>query len=90
SVEYAFRAIDRVTVKGKSEMVSVFEIFEADPPELRRGKLATKSTFEQGLWRYHQSFFQEAVEWFQNCLEINPSDRAAQIYLERCQEKCQI
>ncbi|NEP13147.1 MAG: CHASE2 domain-containing protein [Symploca sp. SIO2C1] len=89
-VEYAFRAIDRVTVKGKSEMVSVFEIFEADPPELRRGKLATKSTFEQGLWRYHQSFFQEAVEWFQNCLEINPSDRAAQIYLERCQEKCQI
>ncbi|NEP62283.1 MAG: CHASE2 domain-containing protein [Symploca sp. SIO2G7] len=89
-VEYAFRAIDRVTVKGKSEMVFVFEIFEEDPPELRKGKLATKSTFEQALWRYHQHCFQEAAELLQDCLKINPADRAAQIYLERCQAKCQI
>jgi len=89
-VGYAFRAIDRVKVKGKSEMVFVFEIFEVDPPELRRGKLATKSIFEQGLWRYHQDYFKEAAELFQHCLKINPRDRAAQIYLERCQEKCQI
>lgn len=89
-VEYAFRAIDRVMVKGKSEMVCVFEIFEADPPEIREKKLATKSIFEQGLWRYHQNCFPEAAAYFQNCLEINSYDRAAQIYLERCQEKYQI
>ncbi|NER19438.1 MAG: CHASE2 domain-containing protein [Symploca sp. SIO1C2] len=88
-VEYAFRAIDRVTVKGKSEMVFVFEVFEVDPPELRKGKLATKSTFEQALWRYHQDCFQEAAELLQDCLKINPADRAAQIYLERCQAKCE-
>ena len=77
-------------VKGKSEMVCVFEIFEADPPEIREKKLATKSIFEQGLWRYHQNCFPEAAAYFQNCLEINSYDRAAQIYLERCQEKYQI
>jgi len=88
-VEYAFRAIDRVTVKGKSEMVFVFEVFEVDPPELRKGKLATKSTFEQALWRYHQDCFEEAAELLQDCLKINPADRAAQIYLERCQAKCE-
>jgi adenylate cyclase len=86
-VSYSFRFIDQVTVKGKSEIVSVFEIFDADPPELREGKLTTKAIFEQGLFHYRMHAFKEATQLFQDCLKINPKDRVAQIYLERCQQK---
>lgn len=86
-VEFAFRIIDRVKVKGKSKMVSVFEVFDADPLELRAGKLVTKATFEQGLFLYSMNSFREAAQLFQDCLEIIPEDTAAQIYLKRCQQQ---
>jgi class 3 adenylate cyclase len=85
-IEYAFRVIDRLQVKGKSEMVSVFEIFDADPALLRDGKLKTKSKFEKALFLYNKHSFGEAGKLFQRCLDINPSDRVAQIYLERCRQ----
>ena len=86
-VMYAFRVIDRVQVKGKSEMVSVFEIFEADPPELRESKLLTKSTFEKGLFLYTRHALREAAQLFEACLELAPEDKVAQIYLKRCQHR---
>jgi adenylate cyclase len=86
-VEYAFRIIDRVKVKGKSETVSVFEVFEADPPEIREGKVLTKSRFEEALFLYYGHSYWQAAQLFQDCLKIAPSDTVAQIYLERCQQK---
>ncbi|MEQ9482314.1 MAG: CHASE2 domain-containing protein [Coleofasciculus sp. F4-SAH-05] len=86
-VEYAFRIIGQVQVKGKSEMVSVFEIFEADPPELRSVKLMTKPDFEKALFLYSKHLFKEAAQIFQECLPINPVDQVAQIYLEACQKQ---
>jgi class 3 adenylate cyclase/PAS domain-containing protein len=83
--QYAFRIIDRVKVKGKTTAVSVYEVFEADPPKLREGKLATKSAFEEALLLYHLHSFTDAAQLFEECLHLNPHDTVAQIYLERCQ-----
>jgi hypothetical protein len=33
--DYAIRRIDEVKVKGKSEYVTIYEVFDADPPELK-------------------------------------------------------
>ena len=44
---YCLRTIDRVTVRGKSESVSIFEVFDGDPSELRSCKYKMKPTFEQ-------------------------------------------
>ncbi len=82
---YAIRLIGRVKVKGKSEMVSVFEVFDADPPEVREGKLATKSMFEEALLLYNRQNLSGAKQLFNDCLGVNPMDRVAQIYLGRCQ-----
>lgn len=87
SPDYFVRFIARVKVKGKLEQVSVFEVFDADPPEIRKGKLATKSIFEQALWLYNQQSYQEATQRLQDCLDLNPLDKVAQIYLERCRRK---
>jgi two-component system sensor histidine kinase ChiS len=73
-------------VKGKSEPVAVFEIFDGDDPELKAAKLATSATFEQALMFYYRNCFAEAAEGFQSCLEQNPRDKVAQIYLKRCRQ----
>jgi class 3 adenylate cyclase len=82
---YSFRIIDRVQVKGKSAEVSVYEVFDADPPKLREGKLITKTTFEEALLHYNRHSLTYAARLFEEVLRLNPEDRAAQIYLERCQ-----
>lgn len=82
--DYSIRLIDRVRVKGKIEMVSMFEVFDGDPPPLREGKLATKTLFEQALLMYSLKSLGAAYQLFQRCLEMNPGDRVVQIYLERC------
>jgi class 3 adenylate cyclase/PAS domain-containing protein len=85
--KYDIRLIDRVQVKGKSEQVTVYEIFDADPPELREGKLTTKSEFEKAILLFHLNSFSEAQGLFQRCLTANPGDKVSQIYLERCEQE---
>jgi len=85
--DYDFRLIDRLQVKGKSELVTVYEIFDADPAELRLGKLFTKPEFEKALFLYIRGNFSAAANLFKNCLYLNPDDKVAKIYLQRCQQQ---
>ncbi|WP_377476328.1 MAG: adenylate/guanylate cyclase domain-containing protein [Microcoleus anatoxicus] len=82
--DYAIRKIDRVQVKGKSEMVTVYEVFDADLPEIKAGKLATLQVFSEALFLYDMKNFSGAAVLFNECLQQNPGDVVAQIYLERC------
>lgn len=81
---YDLRLIDRVKVKGKSKMITVYEVFAADLPELRQKKLDTKTIFEQALVLYHTNRFIEATILFSECMQHNPADNVAQIYMQRC------
>ncbi|MBD0347374.1 MAG: diguanylate cyclase, partial [Coleofasciculus sp. Co-bin14] len=78
--------IEKVTVKGKSKAVTVFEVFDGDEPKIKEGKLATKTIFEEALILYQQHLTREAAQRFEEVLSINPRDTVAQIYLERCQQ----
>ncbi|MEP0855616.1 AAA family ATPase [Trichocoleus sp. DQ-U1] len=84
SNQYAIRLIDRVKVKGKSKAVSMFEVFDADPPETYEGKVATRTLFEEALLLYHWQKLRDAEQLFAECLRRNPTDKAAQIYQQRC------
>lgn len=83
-LDYNFRFIEQVKAKGKAKAVGLFEVFSADPPQLRNAKLATKGTFEKAVQCYHFRAFAEAARLFQECLDYQTRDRAAQTYLERC------
>ncbi len=83
--EYNIRFIEKVKVKGKSEPVAVFEVFDGDKPKIKEAKLATKTIFEEGLLLHHQHSMREAAQRFEEVLSINPKDTVAQIYLKRCQ-----
>ncbi len=81
---YAIRMIDTVKVKGKSQAVTVYEVFDADPPEIKEGKLATQQTFMEAFSLYYQKKLLQGAELFSECLRINPGDRVSKIYYDRC------
>jgi hypothetical protein len=87
SNQYAIRMIDRVQVKGKSEQVTIFEVFDTDPPQFKARKLATQTVFEKALIHYYQQNFMEATSLFTECLNHNPEDPVVQIYLKRCEQQ---
>jgi two-component system sensor histidine kinase ChiS len=81
---YCVRVIDRVTVKGKTEEVLIYEVFDADPMEVRLAKWSSKPIFEAAWALFHQQQPELANPLFQRCLADNPDDTVAQIYLKRC------
>ncbi len=82
--EYDFRFIEQVKAKGKAKAVGLFEVFSADPPDLRDAKIASKEKFEKAVLLHHQKSFAEAALLFGQCVEFCEGDRAARVYLERC------
>ncbi|MEQ9666899.1 AAA family ATPase [Coleofasciculus sp. G2-EDA-02] len=84
---YAIRLIDKVQVKGKSELVTVYEVFEADLPEIKAAKLATLQTFTEAWSFYNLKAFAEAEKRFAEVLRVNPQDQVPNIYLNRCQQQ---
>ncbi len=82
--DYAIRVIDQVQVKGKLETVTVYEVFDADLPEVKAGKLATLQVFAEAISLYNADAFNDAAVLFADCLRQNPWDQVAQFYLERC------
>ena len=83
--QYAIRTLDTVKVKGKSELVTVYEVFDADGPEIKVGKLATLELFAEALAIYSEGKLAEAARLFAECCQQNQGDRVAKIYWERCQ-----
>jgi class 3 adenylate cyclase len=88
--QFAFRLIDRLQVRGKSTAVSVYEVFDADRPEIREAKLATKREFEQALLLYNMGCLSEATQLLEECLSKNPLDQVARNYLERCKTNSEL
>lgn len=82
--DYAIRVIDQVQVKGKLEMVTVYEVFDADLPEVKAGKLATLQVFAEAVSLYNADAFNDAAVLFADCIAQNPGDQVAQFYLQRC------
>ena len=85
--DYAIRQVDRVKVKGKSEVVTVYEVFDSYRAEVKEKKLATLQTYTEACSYYNLNAYAEAAQRFEDCLRQNPSDRVAQIYLKRTQAK---
>jgi class 3 adenylate cyclase/CheY-like chemotaxis protein len=84
-LDYLIRKIDVVKVKGKTEEIIIYEVFDADFPEIKKAKQLTLGLFNQALSCYEQNKFQEALRLFRECLQKNPEDSVAKIYVERCQ-----
>ncbi|HBE19047.1 MAG TPA: histidine kinase [Cyanobacteria bacterium UBA11149] len=83
---YNYRYLDRVTVKGKSQPVAIFEVYDSNPTHLIALKQQTHTEFERGVALYVAKKFEDALSFFEHVWQINPQDRVAELYLKRCQE----
>lgn len=83
---YQLRFLDRAIVKGREEPIALYEVLDAESPEMRTIKLETRAEFEQGIQHFSQrDELWEAKQCFENVLAINPADKTAQLYLQRIQ-----
>ncbi|QQO08234.1 adenylate/guanylate cyclase domain-containing protein [Breznakiella homolactica] len=87
---YMYRFIGKVRVKGKVDPVSVFEIFDGIDPSALDRKMQASTHFEEGMIRYYQKNFPEALGSFRKVLEILPEDGASIFYLDNCMAKLKV
>ncbi|MBP0016882.1 MAG: response regulator [Cyanobacteria bacterium SBLK] len=83
-IEYNFRFIDKLKVKGKDREVAIFEVLDGDDPKSRELKISTSSRFEEGILFYWKKSYAEAAQRFEECLKLNAGDLVARLYLQRC------
>ncbi|SDU54945.1 bacteriohemerythrin [Desulfobacula phenolica] len=82
--KFSIRFLDRVMVKGKIRPQTVYEVFDMDSDSVREGKKATLKIFEEALAHYHYKNITDAKSLLCKCLKLNPDDKPARLYLERC------
>ena len=61
------------------------ELFDADSPEIKQGKLATLELFAEARVIYSQENFAETARLFSECWRHNQGVSVAKIYWERSQ-----
>jgi PAS domain S-box-containing protein len=88
--DFALRRIDQFKAKGKSKTVTVYEVFETDPPEVRDAKLATLNLFIQAVYHYHIGQFLDAKQIFNECVSKCKQDQVARYYLDCCERHLNI
>ena len=82
--KYNYRFLGQVRVKGKKDVVSLFEFFDADPPEIINLKKQTKTLFEEGVIYYYCEQNELATQIFAQIVKLNHQDKAAEFYLRIC------
>ncbi|MCP4130907.1 MAG: adenylate/guanylate cyclase domain-containing protein [bacterium] len=78
---YNYRYLGNIQVKGKTNYVVIYEIFDADSQETIEKKNRTKEIFESGIQLYFDQNFDDANNKFNQVLAVNADDSAAQYYL---------
>jgi adenylate cyclase len=82
---YRSREIDRVLVKGKTHPVGVFEIVDYHSDESFPNIMEVLNFFRYGLKCYRERRWDDAVNAFEEALNLNPADFLSIMYLQRCE-----
>jgi hypothetical protein len=75
------RALGRVTAKGKTEAVALYEVLAALPEETRARKLASRAGFESACMSFARGELETAGALFHAWAE---DDAAAALYRDEC------
>ncbi len=80
--DFFCRELDSVRVKGKHLPVKIYELL-GERREAARFEPWLK-VFEEGLARYKEGRWDEAIASFEKVLEVKPGDPPAVLYISRC------
>ena len=82
--EFKIRYLDHIRVKGKSQSIKLYEVFDGDPSELVEGKLKAQPIYQTAVQYFQEQEFAKALDAFERCLEIIPTDKTFLLYVDRC------
>ena len=82
---FFLREIDRVRVKGKSDPVVIYELFDTDPPRIRDKKQKMVPELTAALVFYKMGAFERCLEALKRCAAVFDEDPIVHIYRERCE-----
>jgi len=83
---YRSRLLGKAQVKGKLLPLTLYELFDGDPPNLFSLKIEFLDLFERGLGDYIAGDFSKARQNFEAVLQIHPEDKAAAYYQQRSRD----
>ncbi len=74
---YHIRFLDTVQVVGRQQALKLYEVFDADPPEMRSLKGETQGIYEEALELYYEKEFEASQSKLFDVLQRNPRDKPA-------------
>ncbi|MGK0182797.1 MAG: adenylate cyclase [Halioglobus sp.] len=81
---YRTRQVDCVVVKGKTVPVKVYEVLDYHTKETFPDMIEALEMFNNGMEYYNEARWDDAIRQFEKAKKINPNDKAAIMYVERC------
>jgi adenylate cyclase len=81
---YFNRELDIVVVKGKTQPVAIYEVLDYHDEESYPNLIDALQHFKAGLVKYRQGKWGDAISAFEAVIAMNPQDKAAILYIERC------
>jgi predicted ATPase/class 3 adenylate cyclase len=81
---FAIRRIDRVAVKGKNTAVDVYEVIDAEMPDRRAAKIATRPLLDSALEKYFLREFEAALVLLKQVSAEDAEDAVPVLLAERC------
>ena len=81
---YLRREVDTVAIRGKKNLITVYEVFDSNSRELLEKKRDTEKLLKKTIKHYKAKEFQEALSSVYQWLDMFPEDIVAKEYLKRC------
>jgi adenylate cyclase len=81
---YRTRQVDYVIVKGKTEPVGVYEVLDFHDETSYPNMVEALGNFNDGYRAWNEGKWDQSIKLFNTVKKINPNDKAAQLYLDRC------
>ena len=84
--QLTFRELDYLTVKGREEPITIFEVLEGEIQDVFEQKKQILDLYYEGLILFREQNYEQAQSYFESCLEILTKDVPCEIYQKRCRE----
>ncbi|MDH5432507.1 MAG: hypothetical protein OEY19_01055 [Gammaproteobacteria bacterium] len=83
--KYQIRYIASTEIRGKSQAVTLYEIFDNDAPSVQKEKLRNQTMMIRAWSAYKSGNKEGAIQIYQQLIEKSPLDKSLFALIERCQ-----
>lgn len=85
--QFECRELGAVSVRGRQQPARLYEVMNADDPDLRQSKRSTRDLHEAGLAHFRNGDLAQAAQSWRDCLTLCPDDPVTHYWLQRCEQQ---